>query len=331
MGRRLTWKNPPAVVAVGGTETFLVGREVRNAALVTERSGRRTVWADSDSEVIDNITVADTFGDACLIIVSADKVEADSVREIQENQPDKTGLLVHFPGKLDEKKYPFLEEIHAGFHVEHNAPTKKKDKVALAVRFARAEADNLLGAKGVLDPKLAQALVGAVGTDLGTIAFELSKMAALARHEGSKAITVPYVKSLLRPSSEIDMQPLRDAMMARDRKRVASALDRIRRTAPSDPVMLLLRGRGAPGDLALKWLRAAVLLEQGASADEIAARTGTPEWATKRDVIPAARRWGASRLRDLVKRFARADRGVLRGDPSPWVSLESALLLGCSG
>lgn len=324
-----SWKSPHPVVAVGGTATFLVGRVIRNAVLTTQRSGRRVVWADDDAEVVDALTVASTFGDACLIIVDSDKVSVETVREVKANQPPKTGLLIHFAGKLEG---PLLDEIHKGFQIQENFPEAKKDQVAVAVRFAVAEAAFLLGGnKSALDRDLAEALVKNVGPDLGTVSFEISKMAALARSEGKNKITIDHVKALIRPSTVIDLQPLRDALKAKNARKVAQALDRIRRTGSTDPVMLLLRAKGAPGDLALQWLRAAVLLEGGATVEEIAVRTNTPLWATKKDVIPGAKRWGVSALRDLVMRLGRADRGVLLGSPAPWISVESALLLSCSG
>jgi DNA polymerase III delta subunit len=328
----MSWKNPPPVVAIGGTETFLVSREIRKAILVTERSGRRVVRAGDDAEAVDNLTMADTFGDACLIIIPGNEVSSATVKDIQEHQPAKTGIIIHVDGALDEKKCPALREVHGAYQVQHNTPKDRKGKRTLALRFARAESASLLGGnKDALDSKLAEALIGAIGTDLGVISFEIAKMAAFARAQGSNIISVDHVRALLRPSSEIDMSPLREALKNKNATKVAAALDRIRRTSGSDPVMLLLRARGGPADLALKWLRTAVLLESGASVEEIAMRTDTPEWATKRDLIPAAKRWGVSPLRNLVNALSRVDRGVLLGAPSPWVSCESALLLGCAG
>jgi len=328
---RVKWRNPPPVVAIGGTEPYLVGQEIRHAILLTQQTDRTVVWAETDAEVVDALSVADTFGNPCLIIAPLSEVDGDTIREIKANQPKLTGLLLRTDEPLDEKKFPVLSEIHAGFQIQHNIPATKKDQAVVAVRFARAQSDHLLRAKGTLDPKLAEAIVGAVGTDLGTLAFEVSKMTALARSQGVAEVTVEHVRSLIRRSSSVDMEKLRSALKERDTARVAAALDLIRRSSPTDPVMLLLRAKGGPADLALTWLRAALLLEKGADLEEISARTGTPEWATKRDVIPAARRWGVPALRDLVKNLSRVDRGVLLGSPSPWVSCESALLIGCAG
>ena len=328
---KMSWRTPPPVVAIGGTETFLLSRQIRNAVRVTENDGRRVVWADSDEEVSDIITSVSTFGDPCLIVVDVGNVSDDTIEALVESPPKKTCVLITVQGKMDEKKWPVLARVHGAYQVSNMAPTDKKGKRTLAVRFARAEAATLMGNKDALDSALAEGLVSAAGTDLGTLSFEISKAAALARYQDSKVITVAHVKALVRASTDVDMTPLREGLRARNVKEVAKALARIRAKSSDDPVMLLLRAKGAPADLALKWLRAALLLENGASPSEIAIRTDTPEWAVKKDVIPAARKWGSEALRELVSRLSRVDRGVLQGVPSPWVSCETALLLGCVG
>lgn len=326
----MSWTQPPPVVVIGGTEPFLVDREIKGAVLATEKTGRRVVWADTDADAVDAITVAETFGDSALIVVPLKEVSIETILAIKQHQPFRTCLLIRGDGPLNENKYPLLKEVHGAFTRVHSAPTTKKDLKERGVAFARREADRLV-AKKALGEKLAVALVKAVGTDLGVISFEVAKMAALARSEKSQEISVDHVRALLRRSSDVDMSSLREALQERNSFKMAQALDLIRRTSGSDPVMLLLRAKGGPADLALRWLRAAILLERGLSIEEIAVRIETPEWATKRDVVPAARRWGSSALRDLVKNLSKVDRGVLQGSPSPWVSCESALLLGCTG
>jgi DNA polymerase III delta subunit len=327
----MSWKNPPPVVAMGGTETYLRDRQIRNAILVTARSGRAIVHAETDSDVVDALTMAGTFGEAALILIPIKAVQLQTVQEHLENPAPKTCILVIVDGAMDEAKFPVLKEIHGAYQIAHARPSKKKELLEQAIRFAVIEAGSLLKNKKALDKKLATALVKGVGSDLGIVAHELSKMAALARSEGVDEISLAHVKSLIKPSSDIDMGPLREALKNRDGRRVSASLDRLRRNAPEEPVMLLLRARGGPADLVLTWFRAAILLERGAGEDEIAARLSVPPWAAKRDIVPAARRWGVEPLRELITNLANADRGVLRGAPSPWVSIETALLLGCVG
>lgn len=328
---RMSWGKPPPVIVIGGTETYLVGRDVRNGIRVSSRAGSEITYASTEAEVIDAFTLAETFGTRTLIVADPKAVTADLLKDVQENPLEGTCILIVVPEKLDPKKHPFLSEVHEGFQLVHMMPGKAQEKKNLAVKFAMREAASLLeGHKDALPQRLAEALVNAVGSDLGVVAAEISKMAALARYESSTTITIDHIKALIRPSSEVDMEPLREGLRRRDQKKVAAALDRMRRTTNSDLTMLLLRARGGPADLVLKWLRTAVLLERGASPEEISSRTSTPKWIVERDLIPSARKWGAGPLRRLSAALSVADRGVTQGSPSPWVACESALLLGCS-
>lgn len=327
---RLSWAKPPPVVVVGGTENYLRDREVKNAVRVAASSGISIEYADTADEIHDALNLAETFGQPCLIITGPKAVDGPMLKTYQENPHKRTCILVVVPAALNEKKLPFLEEVHGAFTLEHTKPTTKKGLRELAVRFAQAESDRLLNEKKTLDLKLAKALVNATGIDLGVVAFEILKVTTLARSLKSSTVEVAHLRATIRPSADVDMGPLREALKRQDLVGVATALDKMRRAATSDPVMLLLRAPGGPADLATTWLRAALLIRKGASAGEIAARLSTPEWAVDRDIMPAAQRWQVSTLRTLVADLARVDRAVLKGAPAPWVSCESAILLGCS-
>jgi|APSaa5957512622_1039677.scaffolds.fasta_scaffold16557_1 hypothetical protein len=326
---KMSWRNPPPVIVIGGTETFLVGRDVRKGIRVSSRAGSEITRASTEAEIYDALSLSETFGTRTLIVADPQAVSGGLLKEMQESPLKGTCVLVVINGPLNEKKYPFLTDVHEGFRFAHMKPTTAKDQKKLAVRFAMHEASSLLGNKDALSKRFSEAFVNAVGFDIGVVAAEISKMAALARYEESDSITLEHIKALIRPSSDIDMEPLREGLRRRDQKQVAAALDRMRRTTNADLTMLLLRSRGGPADLVLKWLRTAVLLDRGVSAEEIAARMSTPLWIVERDLIPSARRWGAGPLRKLSSSLARADRGVTQGSPSPWVACESALLLGC--
>lgn len=326
-----SWKNPPPLVAIGGDEHFLRGREIRKAVLQTVQDGRTVIWAEKDSEVVDALTMAATFGEASLIIIPGGVLEIETAREFKANPTPKTCILLTFDGPFDPEKTPILTEVHGASQVQFIIPKTKKDHKAFVVRFVKAEASEQLGVKEGLSTKLAEAIIGVVGNDLGTLYHELLKITALARSRGAPEIQIEHVKSLIRASTEVNLDGLRDALRRRDGAGVAKEMDRIYRLAPTEPTMLLLRGRGGPADLALKWLRTAVLLENGAQPSEIASRISSPEWIVTNDLIPGAQRWGSTRLRELVANLAHADRSVKFGAPSPWLALESALLIGCSG
>lgn len=328
---KMSWKKPPPAVVIGGNEAFLREREIRNAILHSCRAGHSIVFADTDSDVVDALTAAGTFGDSSLIIVPAKEVAPETLREHIENPIPKTCILVKAEGQYNEKRFPAVGEVHAAFQVQYNSPGKRWEKQKMAVAFARSEANRFLNLKNTLDAKLAEALVKAVGTDLGTISHELLKMCALARARGDKKVTAVHVRAMVRASTDLNMDPLREALRARNAKRVALEMDRIKRNGQVDSVMQILRGKGGLADLTLRWLKTSLLVEKGADAEEISARFGISKFIVERDLVPASRRWGSHRLRELVSNLARADRAVKLGAPSPWLACESALLIGCSG
>ena len=325
----MSWKKPPPVVAIGGTEEYLRDREIRNAVLVSQRAGREVIRADSESEASDALTAAETFGSPCLVVLPVKEASPELVQEILDAKSPDASLLLYVKGVFDEKKFPALALVHGGCRVQHLRPTSRSGLKKAAVRFSRVEADNLLPGKGALPAKLAEALVGAVGTDLGVIHYELDKICTLARVRGLTEISKGCVQDLVRANNDVDMAPLREALKARNAARVAGALDRMRRRAPDDPVMLLLRARGGPSDLAVSWLKAS-LLPKGLPKERKADRLGASPWQYDKDITPALRRWDVPALRELVSDLARVDRGVFLGAPSPWVALESALLRACA-
>lgn len=327
----VNWAKPPPMFLIGGTENFFRDRMVRKVIRASEIAKHEVVRAGSTGDIIDTLSMASNFGGAFLIVAPGKTVTSDLLKSIKKAPVPGCCLLIVVDEALNEKKFPFMEEVHGAFQVEYERSTDRRGRHEQAVKFVQAEAASLLGRKDALSDKLAEALVNNAGEDLGTLSYEIAKMAAQARFDGRDEISLECIRGLIRASSDIDLGPLREALKARDGARVAVALDRIRRTAGTDPVMLLLRGKGGPADLAMKWLRTALLVEKGASTQEIATRTSTPEWAVSKDLIPAAKRWGVAPLRALVRDLARVDRGSLLGAPSPWSSCEAALLLGCLG
>jgi len=321
-----SWKNPPAIAVIGGTQDYLRRREIANAIRVSASNGADISYVSSKGEISSIIAQCAVFSTPHLIIASPDLI-TESLRDSHNSSPPC--ILVHIQGKLNPKKHPWLDEMLSSHIMEHVKPTNRKGEQKLAIKFAQAEARLQMGAKRkAIDPRLAEALVSAVGSDLGVVAFEISKAAALARRMGKEEIGIAQIQKTIRPGSFTDLGPLREALKVRDSAEVASSLVRIRKAASGDPVMLLLRARGGPGDLSLSWLQVATLLSRGKSEEEISGRLGMPKWIV-RDLIPTARSWGVSRLRKLVADLAHVERSMLSGAPAPWVSCEAALLQAC--
>lgn len=327
---RVKWGSAPAVIVVAGTEHYIRARWVRHTLLDAYRDGLEVVFAASESEALSALSMADTFGLRTVVVAPADEIEMATV-EAQEARGKKgsSTLLLHCSDLPDTKKYPAIAPVPASRRVVFKWPSKKGDQKKMAQRFVLSEAARWMKTERGISPPLAEKIVEVVGTDLGTLAWEISKASALARSQEDKEITAVHLRATLRSSPRADMQPLRDALGRADSKGVAKALHTIKAKSPTNPTMLLLRSRGGPADLAYQWLHASVLLEQGRTPSQIGTLLGVPEWAVTKTILPAVKRWGRESLKILVRDLAYADRGVLRGVPAPWVACQSALLRGC--
>lgn len=327
---KLSWDKPPPVMAVTGDDHFLCHRWLQHATLGAYRAGYEVVDAHTDGEVIDALSMAGTFGQPTLIRVDGSAVDPETVKEHLSSKTPRVALIVGVSGSVDEKKHPAIALVKKKHQFNYNTPARKQDREARAGKFLTAEAYRLTGNQEALPANLAKAMVNALGTDLGRLSYEMSKVTALVRFRGGKQIEVPDVTSLVRGKTGTEMQPIRDALASADEREMAKALNKMHRKSVSDPTMLLLRARGGPADLAYQWLQAALLLDRGATPKEITSRLRSPSWVTERTTIPAAKKWGTRNLVVLVRDLSHADRGVLRGIPAPWVACEAALLRGCS-
>lgn len=329
---KIPWstKGPPPVLMVSGDNYYLRKRLIRYWVEGARKNQYEVITASSDGDVITGVSMGGTFGTPTLIRIQASDVSLEIVQEHLTESPSKICLLIEIGGLVKTKHHKALVALlPAKQHTTYQIPAKKADRHTQGVSFLRKESDRLLQKKDTLSKKFAQAIVSAVGDDLGVLAFEIDKYATLARSRGVTEIKIEHIKALIRPSSDTDMQPLRNAFARADVKGTARELEKIHRKMVGDPTMLLLRARGGPADLAFQWLQAAALLERGASADDIAMTIGSPTWAVERNIIPAAKRWKKKNLMILIKDLARVDRGVFTGVPSPWVACTSALLKGC--
>lgn len=327
---RVSWSKPPPVVLVGGTETYIRNRWVRHTLMDAHRAGFEVVYASSDPEVVSALSMGDTFGLPTVVVVNPEDVSEATVEDQMLLGKDRSStVLVECTDAPDEKKHPSIKPIPPSRRVAFNWPTKKSDQKKMAERFILSEAARWMKTERGISPTLAAKLVETLGPDLGTLAWEISKASALARSRGETEITPIHLRATLRPSSQADMQPLRDALAKADTKKVVKALRTIEAKSTTDPSMLLLRARGGPADLAYQWLHAGLLLQKGRSPSEIASVLGVPEWAVKKTILPAVKKWRLSSLKSLVRDLAYADRGLLRGIPSPWVACQSALIRGC--
>lgn len=323
----MSWLKPPPVVVLAGTEDYLRDRELRKACLAASVSGRDIVHAATGVAAFGAAAHASMFGMETLVVVPASGVSADQVQQHIEAGRGPASVILVVEGSPDEKRYPAIAPVHGSARIVFERPDKASGRRKAAEAFARKEAGRH---GGNLPDKLATALVKVVGTDLGRISFEVLKACTLAGCSDRVQVSADDLRDTLHQPTGVDMTGIARALRRRDVGRLLLELDRFASRIGGAPEMLLLRGRGGPADLAMRWLRISSLIESGAGTMEIAERVGIPRWAMAEEES-AARRWGGESLRSLVRSLAHAESATLKGAPAPWIHLCSALAREAGG
>lgn len=325
----ISWKNPPSVLVMGGSEQFLVQREIRNAKLSCYSNGIQTERVSTDSEIVDILTSCATFGDTRLIHVDISVVTLETVKECLENPTPKVCLLIECTKELPtHKKCEWLSLVPKKHVREQNVPKRQADRVKVAKRFFKYECDRLMEAKDSIVDNLVNAVVSVVGVELGVLAFEASKYALCAKYNGSSVIDQGVVKALVKSSDDLDLNSLRLALKSQNKKELAKSLYKVRVKSTTDPTMLMLRGKGAPLDVLYSLLLVKQCQKKKMSTEEIASRLGIPLWILKKDLITTASKWNMSKLKKLVYQLSELECNILKGCPNAWVACETILLQG---
>lgn len=323
-----SWSNPPPLFLLGGSEDFFLTRELQKASIACRSFGRRLVWALPE-EVEDHLQESDTWGSSLLVVLEDPQgLSEEFFKELAGRKENNFSLLLLFRKEVGEKLPSPFTLVPGPYRLVFNQPSSRKDREKQAQKFLVEEArkDSL-----TLPESVAEALITLVGDDLGTLYHEYLKASLLARARKVKDLDANLFREVLRPSSDTDLRPTIASLANRDGLALLKALHRLRAQSENtgDPVMLLLRSRGGPVDQILLWYQVSLLLEKGASAEEIASRTGAPKWAIERDAIPAAKKWGPENLSSLIADLSSVEGALLRGAPSPWNSLVSVLVSAC--
>jgi DNA polymerase III delta subunit len=264
-------------------------------------------------------------GNVLVVIPNPEKADLDLLADHRDNGDGSIVLLLDHDGdpKSNSKFAKFLDTLgkaHRAFPAE-DKPWKAEQA---AIDFCLDEARR---AKKRLDGNLAKALVGRTGTDFGVLSFEILKMVALADSMGSDDLTAQIISGAFAPLTEASLQPLVDALAAKDRVRICRVLDRVKKTTKGDPTMKVC---GLCRSQALTWLTVADLRDrEGKTPNQIADDTRTHPWFFKTHVYPRVRLWSRSDVARLIRAVAASERAVLNGHVDPWVGLKVRLLEVC--
>jgi len=312
---------------LGGSEDFLVSRELQKANIACRSFGRRLIYA-APEEVEDHLQESDTWGSSLLLVLEEPELPEEFFKELLGRKENNFSLLLLYRKEVGEKLPSPFTLVPGPYRLVFNKPSVRKDRERGALKFlleeAKRESLNLPESVG-------EALVTLVGDDLGTLYHEFLKASLLARARGVTDLDASLFREILRPSSDTDLRPVISSLGMRDHVALLKSLHRLRVQSENtgDPVMLLLRAKGGPADQVLLWYQISLLLEKGASPDEIASRTGVQKWAIERDGIPSAKRWGSEKLSRLIADLSSVEGALLRGAPSPWNALVSVLASSC--
>lgn len=318
-------KFPPLLVVSGGQD--LLRRRFLLGVMATQRAaGWKVVEVDAlIPGAFQEALQGDPFGDAVptLVVVSnPEKIPLELLERHAALSDYTTTLMLHLDGEPDGRT-KFGKAVKGTWGPVHKSFPLPTDWQApkVAVDFVQAEMSRL----GFTIPvSLATILVERAGADLGVLAFEVEKIAILAKLDGVTTIDPKHIKGGMAPIAEASVFPISEALAAKQPKKLMKALTALRRTSRDDPTMRVSRLLAAS---VMKWLQASYLTELPAKA--AAEELKVHPWVYETKVLPALQRWGRPGTIQLVSDLAAAERAVLSGARDPWVVLTTRLLAAC--
>jgi DNA polymerase III delta subunit len=256
--------------------------------------------------------------DQWIFVTDAEKFSADVVRAhaTTDTNPSLVVVLISSTLKVASLEALVPPSARKSFALP---PFYKMDEHAAgwAVEWAHG--------RGVqMDSATANALIRHVGHDLGYVAFEVDKAAALARARGSTKIDLPILRGSVAALAAEDGTAVVEALSARTARPLAEALATYGARARGEPTVELCGRVISPA--VMRWFQAAALDSNGVSPSAAAGRCGANPWYWEHKVLPAARRWGVGGCGALLRVIATAQRAAFAGSISPWGVLMAGLL-----
>ena len=335
----------PRVVAVTGSQDFLRRRQVQSSCEAQRKNGWRVEAVDGSDQWAVKTALTQgggMFTDETPTLVVVSNPEKLDLAVLEAHQADKTSLVTLLLSYEDDPKMntkfgKFIQALGPKAHMTYPVPEKKWDVPKEAAKFCQAEAKR---AGKPMEERIAEALVRRCGTDYGFLSFEVMKASLLAESRGLEAIGVSEVRDSMAPIGEVSFDGIKEALAARSRVRLSSALDKVGK-ASKDPIMglcgfidyLVLGKKNDPkggGDKSSSgWLHLTLLSEQGKTPEEIAGQLGIHAWFCQNKLLPEIKMWTSSDVLRLLQASAGSRRAVLNGAIDPWTGMVARLLAVC--
>ena len=311
----------PPLLIVSGNEHLLRTRFLEG--LVQARGSRRLDRVDGEDPSALLQATTGLFGlESMTVVHSPHKADLDELERHHKDGDNTNVLVLYYVGKpRGNTKWGKFVTKHKKEHKSFLGPEKEWERPKIAINFVQEEAQRY---SKKMPAKLAAALVARLGTNLGTLAFEVLKVSMLATAEGKSEIEAAHIRGAMAEIAQAAVFPIQEALEVRSRKRLILACDRVKERATSDPTIGVCRLVGAS---AFKWLAIADM--EGMEVSQIAQELNLNQWYLRNKLHPVARRWGKNDLIRLVRVLAEAERAVLQGVVDPWILLCSRLVTVC--
>lgn len=226
-----------------------------------------------------------------------------------------TTLLVEIDGNIKENsKLGAWVKKNGSSHSKFEKPPKW-DLEEYSGKFVLAE---FVNSKKSCPTDIANAIVQRIGTDLGTLAFEVSKVIIVM---GDQTKVLPdHVKDTLAPTNSSNVSNLLDSVSRGNLAQTVRNLNRLSE-CKTDETMHVARVLGMQ---AVKWYTSLLAFQK----DGIEAYNGLglSKWYFENKLLPAGRRWGETGLKKLIRSMAESERAVLDGAVNPFSLMTASLL-----
>lgn len=249
------------------------------------------------------------FGDRKIVIArDFEKASEDELNLLKNylKNPQPTTTLVFQAEELDKRR-SIATILQKGCVVVDFNPLKDRDAVDWVNNYLRRHKYQIAGATAGL-------LISLAGTDLFTLRNELEKLMAALGKPG--LISPQDVETLVPRSREHSNFELADVILAQETKAALRLLSR-QLADQAEPIMLL----GMIARTFRQMLIAKDLMQQKASADEIAREAGIPPFRIT-DFLTKVRRWDTNKIIFGVKRMSEVDMAMKSSLGKPALQLE---------